>query len=574
MPLKQIDIEAAKGMLERERRAELRHCQNDLYYLATEKLGYKWNPEAGGKDSPFRGKGLTDTLHKPICNWWDERRKRLALFLEMQRWGHKSTVLFAAMIQDILRDPSVTLFYLHAVEEIALAGADEVGHLLQFKRELRELEPIGFNGMEWYDILPNESDKHFNIQGEFTVNRSRYSRYPTLFAKGAGSEIGGAHCNKAYLDDILGRKTMEEAGGVAKIDSWLQNTVMPVVDDGMLRAAGTTWGLGTPHERWLEDPAWCSIKIPASVPPEYDLVMNPSVVDWSQDKIVIPHSDSTDIPTYGPPEYRETQSKKLDWFKLNMKEDYDPQMNLNATPHGELLWDDKTCYHRISRKEALSMKGMVIVLSDPAPAKVGSLAPKKRSEVSKQKDYWADVVVKICANGDRQDVVFLEVTGSREWSDDDGINEIIRLKRTFGTPYSAIERSGSYGISIIEREKAVSRVAGVSCIQVEFETTQRGKNARFSSFVSRAKMGQVLFCEELCDRLFLERLLTQARRWRPNDSGGNGLPHDDFADIAAYSVDPGVMKVAPKAIRMQSRFEQEAEAADEQFEQRSRYGSI
>ena len=102
------------------RQRELRRAQTDPWHLAG-KLGYHYNPHTG--QGVFRGKGLTERLHKPLLLHFIQANDDWPfLWMEMSRFSHKSTIWVVEMIRDILNDVNVQLGYFHAVT----SKADEV----------------------------------------------------------------------------------------------------------------------------------------------------------------------------------------------------------------------------------------------------------------------------------------------------------------------------------------------------------------------------------------------------------------------------------------------------------------
>lgn len=540
-------ITAAAGLVERQREKRLRRAQNDLWYLATKILKRGWNPEAGGKDSPFRGKGLTEELHKPLCGWIDRNRSALSLAYWFARWHHKTELVMAQIIQDILRDPCVTLGYFHGVDLLAGQVVQEVAWHLQNNPELRKLDPIGVDDEgKPYNVLPARNAKKFVTADQFTVRRHRYSRFPTLFGKGVGSETTGLHMSKAYLDDIIGRKTIEDSG-LAKVKTWFQNTLMPVVDDSQIRVSGTRWHIDAVYEDWIKSPDWKTVVLPCAVREEDDFITDPSRVDWSQDKIMLVGDKKLAAPIYGPLEYRGQQRKKLVWFMENMGQDFDPQMMNDPSPAGEKPWDREACEHIIPLKETHG-PGLVVVLSDPAPAKTGSMdarGAKWRGDGTK--DDWATCVVKIRRNGMRNEIILLDGKFSKEWDVDEGFDMICDLKRKWGASKHAVESTGQ-AIALYENShKRAADRAKVPFSAIELEGTYRGnaKNVYFSALASRAKNREFFICET-CDPGFREKFLAQAREWRPQDNGGNSLRYDDCANVVSFATDPALQNMAPQ----------------------------
>ena len=539
----------ARVKKEEARQERLERCRKDKWFLATQVLKRGWNPSVGGDESPFPGKGLTEELHKPLFDWSDARRNRLLVGRWTPRWHHKTEEIIAEIIQDILIDPGTSLGYFHSVDALASMLVSEVGNHLQNNPELRRLEPIGIDDEgKPYNILPARNAKKFVTADQLTVRRpfSKFSRFPTLFGKGAGAEIAGLHMRKAYLDDIITLRTIQNSE-LPKIATWYQSNLMPVVDDGIIRVSATRWHPDAKYEEWIKSEEWCSVVLPCSIPPEFDFMEDPSVIDWTKDKINIPGETDLDkgVPIYGPRAYRETQRKKLFHFQKQMAGDFAAQMMNEPSPASEKPWDrDKEVY--VTKKD-IDGVGFKVVLSDPAPAKMGSmdaLGAKRRGDSTK--DYWANAVLKLRKNGMRNEIILLNGSMSREWDVDQGFDEVCRLKRIHGAAHHAIESTGQ-AIALYQKSMdQAARRAGVPNASLELEGTYRGqaKNLYFAALASAMRSGEFVIYEG-CDRAFLDMFLNQAREWRPMENGGNGLRYDDCANVVSFATDAVFAKHMP-----------------------------
>lgn len=541
--------EAALGAIARvqkdeNRKRELKRCQTDSYYLATQYLDYGWNPKAsGGKDSPFPGKGLTEQLHKPICRWYDARRQRLAVGVWIPRWHHKSTLMVVWMIQDFLIDPVGALLYWQSTNDLAAEVVQEVGNHLQRNDKLRKLEPIGMRpDGSAFNVLPSKLKKKFLLADEFTLNRplDLWQRFPSLVGKGSGTEMTGKHGRKGYLDDIIGRNTIIDSQ-LPVVESWFQSTVIPVIDDAMFRVTGTRWHQEAVYEKWIADPDWCCIVLPCSVPEEFDLVMNPKAIDWSKDKILVPKDPTLERPIYGPPEYRDTQKKKLKFLQRQMGPDFEPQMQNDPTPPGELPWSNE-CEHYCSLEDAKGA-GLVVTLSDPAPRAVGGADRSERLRRDGTKNDWSVCTVKLRRMGELRQIILLDGEASKEWDLDEGMDRVTGQALRWHAKEAYAEHTSS-PIFLQALYDAKSRGArsgsgwrGHVIQKLENTYIANAKNEYFSALASRAKHAELLICSS-CPKPFLDKFLAQARRWRPQANGTTGIPLDDCANVVAFATDP------------------------------------
>jgi len=541
-----IDYAAIKR--DKHRLRELKKCQTDSWYLATAYLKYGWNPEAGS--GAFRGKGLTTRLHKPIMAWHDALRYENFIWTEIARWHHKTTMAIVWMIQDYLIDPSTCLMYFHAVDANAQDVLEEVAWHLQHNEKLRTLEPIGIDDTKQphesgyrYRIMPARNSKRFKSKERFTLNRHRYSRFPSLYAKGSLSEVTGLHCNKAYVDDIIGRSTIRN-NQIGVVQDWYENTLIPVVDDLMVRGQGTPWADWGPYMDWRSDDAWCSLVIPGAVAEGPNAVID---LDWSKKKLELQPDYKLGFPTYGPEETLPQQRKKLKILERQMKRNFAPQIMVDPSPSGDKPWVRSECEHYITMRDATSIPGwFMIALSDPAPALVG--AKDQSMELARgdgEKDFWAHAALLIRANGLRQEIILVNGLQSQEWDHAEGWNTLCRLQRNFRISHVGIEGKGGELSKMQQDHAAASYRNGVAAQYIKLKTLRDGKNSRFADLAAKAKRREFMICEETCDPEFLEAFLLQARQWRPNGKK-NSLKYDDAADVVSYGTDPGVLEVAPQ----------------------------
>lgn len=539
---------------ERKRVAELRRAQRDPWYLAG-KLGYHYDPTVG--KGLGQGKGLTERLHKPIFdNFIVPNDVAPFLWLEMARFSHKTTMWVIEMTRDILNDPCIQLGYFHAVFKKADEVVREVGHLLQHHPYLRSLEPIGRReDGSWYNVLPSPNEKNFvsSAKGitEFTLRaRHKFRRFATLAGAGALSESTGAHMNKAYVDDIISRMTVRN-GKVYEVGEWYEHTLLPVVDDLIIRASGTPWcDFGLYEETFKVGDDWRSIVIPGGMK-----VADPALpladVDWTQRHIRIEREDDLRkaAPIYGRAEDIRRKRKHLEILKRQMKSNFEPQIQCNPSPPGDKPWDAKKCEHNVSKDDAFAHGGLLVLLSDPAPFLIGPQheplsARQGEEDFIKDKDDWAHAVILLRARGQRQQAILIDGKFSNTWDDNEGWKVACQLQKKWGVYYVGIEGAGAeYAAYCRDHEKA-ARNLGAYADYIKFQSTYLGKNSRFNDMVAMAKLGDFLFCEETCDREFLAKWLNQCRSWRPVGKRV-AMKHDDLADATSYCTDPEVWELVP-----------------------------
>jgi hypothetical protein len=330
------------------------------------------------------------------------------------------------------------------------------------------------------------------------------------------------------LDDIIGRRTLED-NALPKIAAWYRNTVLPVLNNGgRIRAVGTRWHTDDLWGKFIEDDNW------------------DCVVRGALEKDGVPDRAGSPV-LYGPPGGEKAAMKQINLLMQEMGPDFDTQMQNDPSPAGEKPWDRELCEQYISLEDAKGA-GVIVVLSDPAPAKTGSMdfrGTKARGDGSK--DDWATCVVKLRRRGLRREVILLDGRRSKEWDVDEGFDIICDLKRKWHASKHAVEATGQ-AIALYEHShRQAARRAGVGFTPVKLEGTYRGgsKNAYFAALASLAKNDEFLICDETCNKDFLATFLEQAREWRPMDNGRNALRFDDCANVVSFACDPAILQMAP-----------------------------
>lgn len=575
MLLERDKQELHRWRLDRKRQSKLRLAQTNLWYLATEILGYGWNPKVGGglvaddvsvklgdRSCP-RGKGLTERLHKPICGWMQERKAQPFVGIRMARWHHKSTLAVCEMIQDILIRPHVSLLYFHAVDELSSQCLAEVARHCLENDNLRALDPIGVDAEgKPYKAFPRKGTKRFYTYNQMTLFRPRcyYSRFPTLFAKGAGSEVTGVHGSKVYLDDIIGKNDIED-NQLGKKKDWFEHTVMPVVDDMQFRAYWTPWSDWGLQQEWIESSDWHTLSIPAAT------VEDLAEVDWSKKRVHLTPDYELARPTYGPVEQQDDQRRKLEILKRQMGRNFGPQMMVDPTPDSSRPWDAATCEHIVNIAPSPGVPGAAgpgrfFVLSDPAPYLQGSykqLGEQKRGDGTK--DWWSIALVKLRMRNWKVTATLVYGEHSQEWGHAAGSDRCAQIMRR------ALSYSNEPPLFFSEDADTYFPYMKMACARHsiplivaadggplkyrEYNPSDR-KNASFTQLAEMARKAEFLICEETCcatpeGREFLRGdgsrtgFLTQARSWTKVGKNQNNLRFDDDGDVVARLTDAALL---------------------------------
>lgn len=493
-------LAAAVALSEKQKR--VRRYQNSLWLLATEILGFD---------------RLSETFHKPLLDRQDEmRRARRAgkgkfTFWIWPREHYKTTCRKAQVIQDYLCDPTTSVIWWHAVEDKAQEVCVAVSTMLQTNKELRKLFPDG--------VLPSPNAKRFIGAKEFRLRSNDVNHGASFRAYGAGSEATGGHARQGYLDDPIAANDIADSQIPAK-RRWFGATVMNVIEvasGGWLDGTGTRWGTEDLYDEWIKSPDW-----DVSVRSVYE---TDGALDYKGESILYP-------------------KKNIELKRRNMSSaEFAFQMMNDPSPSGEKPWDASQCEHRIAASEVAG-PGFIVVLSDPAPAKIGSFAEDKRRD-NDEKDYWANAVVKMRKNGQRSEIILLDGSFSKEWGVEEGFREVCRLQRKWNTPHLAIEKVGQAVAFYTEHHRRIARAEGVRHNSIDLTMTYKGKNVQFAALCDRAKQDEFLLCDTIPPE-FLEMFLAQAREWRPLPTGRNTLKYDDVANVVSFAADPVFTSYAPQ----------------------------
>ena len=489
-------------------------AQRNLFWLATEILGYKL---------------LSETFHREICDDMD-RMRREGVRRQMELWprGHyKTTIQIARIVQDLLWNPDETIFVCHAVEDEVTKIVGEAGTHFLKNKELRGLRP---------EMMPAVNDRRFLKALQFTVKRNDYTqRQPSVQGKSTGAEITGAHCNRVYLDDIVGRNTIADSG-LPRVKSWFRSTVMPVLNPGgTILVTGTRWDLDDPYATWLKSKDWiCRVRAAMETDGKPDYKGKPTLLAT-----------------------REIQLRRREMGESDFAFQY---MN-DPSPSGDKPWNAEQCEQIIGIKQSDDMpgaagQGSVFVISDPAPAQEGSIRQDgEKFRADGTKDDWAFSVVKIKMHNNLQIGVLLDLSSSKEWTKSAGLDEACRLMRKWNTNKFFNEAYGGLIADYTEEMRKAARRNGVPLyLDVKgqlpsFKASygKGAKNQRFSSLCDWAKTGRFYICGETVPEGELEKFLSQARTWLPLPNGRNTNRYDDSADAVSRITDPALQEYSPKA---------------------------
>ena len=177
---------------------------------------------------------ISETLHKPLCEFMQTTPHRENLYLVSR--GHlKSTIITVARnVQRILNNPQVRI----------LIGSNKSENAEGFLQEIQgRLElPIMF----WLfpDILVSDPAKNAEewTKSKLTVKRKRKTKESTVETIGETGEITSRHYDHGTFDDMVGKQNFDTREARQKTKKFLLD-VRPLFDPGTstIDYVGTTW---------------------------------------------------------------------------------------------------------------------------------------------------------------------------------------------------------------------------------------------------------------------------------------------------------------------------------------------
>ena len=465
---------------------------------------------------------LTEKFHLPIFEWlYSLRTKPFSLFMAGRK-HYKTTMLITDVIADLLVDPQSTHLCVHAVEEEAHNIVEEAAQHFQTNDELRRLRP---------EIMRSKALKKFFTNGGFELRREKYDRQPSFQAKGIFSEFTGAHVNGSIrLDDIMSQSIIDDSG-VPRVRNIFENTIMGVRMPGSrIRATGTHWDIADIYMDWRKDPDWkCMVRSALETDGEMDY--NGTPVLLSREEIEI-----------------ERRQGNFPFQQMN-----DP------SPAGEKMWQPAQCEHHV-QLEDLRRGGRVVVLADPAPAKMGFLYGSAPKRDENKKDRWAIAAFLMRFHMGQRQAILLDGEQSEEWGIDEGFRRQCRMAVKWagwssGFPILAFEAVGQaiapYDRDLVraaEKEKIPAIGPNVERPDSPFalSLTYQGKNMQFRLLCDAAKRGEFAILDQ-CNPAFRDEVLDQCREWRVIGKRNN-LPFDDAANVASFCQDPVLDRWIPQSV--------------------------
>lgn len=223
-------------------RAAVERCQTDLFFLMTEVLyphdAHKYGDfhrwmcrEVNSRDIWFEPNGKSDGrigTRKYLRPSVGDRQ----LWLVPRDHFKTSILTIGHAIQQILRNPNVSLLLLSGKDEHALLFSDEI------RRQFTFNERLGTIFGPWMAKTMDE----MGSKGEWTIPAKAFfggkRREPTMVATGFKSRLESRHYDGGYLDDCMGEDDTSEVGLREVRENYKK--VIPLIDsDGWIMMPGT-----------------------------------------------------------------------------------------------------------------------------------------------------------------------------------------------------------------------------------------------------------------------------------------------------------------------------------------------
>jgi len=214
-------------------------CENDLFYLCKEVLGYK---------------DCEEELHNDMCDFlaYAEKTRKNTLVL-IPRAHFKSTIATVGRcIQWMIRDPDVAIGLFSGDMKSARKFATEIRNQCEKNEALKTLFPEIF-----YQNPQRESDKW--TTDEFIIKRTQKGirkKEPTLKIFGLLQNIPtGDHFDRLIGDDIVDQQISSSEDQMAKIEEQLQYLIpLQMTPDDPIHFVGTRYHIKDAYAKMIEDP--------------------------------------------------------------------------------------------------------------------------------------------------------------------------------------------------------------------------------------------------------------------------------------------------------------------------------
>jgi len=182
--------------------------------------------------------GRQDMLHEWLYDRCREVEREPDNCLDLwSRFHYKSTIItYAGVIQEILKDPELTVGIFSHVKPIAKAFLSQIKRELESNEQLKKLFP---------DILydnPERQSPSWSIDNGLIVRRKGNPKEPTISAWGlVDGQPVSAHYRLRVYDDVVTQASVSTPEQVAKTTEAFQQSANLGTEDGRRWMVGTRW---------------------------------------------------------------------------------------------------------------------------------------------------------------------------------------------------------------------------------------------------------------------------------------------------------------------------------------------
>jgi predicted phage terminase large subunit-like protein len=203
---------------------KVRHsCQDSLWFLCTQMLGYK--------DWDICHDEIEKFLAKPA-------NKKLVLIPR----GHLKTAIVtkALSIKWILNDPNVRILLANQVWDKSREMLSEIKGHLEGKSELPKL-------------FGNFVSGRWNEEKIEVAQRTKSLAAPTIATTGVEAEMTSTHFDKIILDDLMGLQNYKTKEQRDKVRAFYRSMINLLEPDGQLIVIGTRWHLDDLYQTIIDN---------------------------------------------------------------------------------------------------------------------------------------------------------------------------------------------------------------------------------------------------------------------------------------------------------------------------------
>lgn len=211
--------EARKAQL----KAIRKRCEDDLYFLCEQVLGFK---------------DMHEPLHRPMCEFGDPRtwgpEEQIRGILVPR--AHLKTSLFTIgrSAQIYLRDPDARIEMNHSVKAL---GMQYNGELMRQFENNALLKAIG-QDVFWDDP---RSDAPFWHEDRFMLRVRQQDKVPSMTVAGIESTTVGFHYHHILLDDLVTGENIGTQARRDKVEAHIRNKLAQLRPGGKILIVGTRW---------------------------------------------------------------------------------------------------------------------------------------------------------------------------------------------------------------------------------------------------------------------------------------------------------------------------------------------